>query len=221
MLRCIISALIWVLVGSLTVFGQVGKGGCNCPKTMYAGTKAETTFHFFNGKTIVLCGYKNPKSVPVNYSEFVLAVCGQPAIIGFWGAVTTCRLRMNNDTLLVEQLVGLPTGVKRKSQLSVWSVEKIYFRDKKVLRKWMLNRKLPKYNQAEIASVLKAFGNARGELDEAKMDLAAELLVAAISGSGKARECFGKFKTRFGVLDGHFAETYEDLREMLALWDKK
>lgn len=197
------------------------KGGCNCPKTMYADTKAETAFPFSNGKTIVLCGYKNPKSVPVNYSEFVLAVCGQPAIIGFWGAVTTCQLRMAHDTLLVEQLVGLPTGVKMKYQLSVWSVEKLYFRDQKLRRKWMLNRKLPTYNQAEIARVLKAFGNARGALNEAKMDLAAELFVAAISGSGKARKGFGKFKTKFGVLDGHFAETYDDWSGMLALWDRK
>ncbi|NVO31143.1 hypothetical protein [Hymenobacter lapidiphilus] len=93
-----------------SVFGQTKMTSCDCPKTQFAGTKADTTFHLSNGKTIVLCGYKNPDSKTTNFSEFILAVCGQDTIIDFWGAVLTCRLKANKDTLLVDQLQNLQTG---------------------------------------------------------------------------------------------------------------
>ena len=110
-----------------TVFGQEKKVICDCPKTPFAGTKADTTFHLSNGRTIVLCGYKNPESKPNTYSEFVLVACGQDTIIDFWGAVLTCRLKTNNDTLLVDQLENLPTGENLKYQETIWTTEKIYF----------------------------------------------------------------------------------------------
>ena len=108
-----------ILGGGTTIYGQTKNISCNCPKTEYAGTKADTAFHFSNGKTIVLCGYKNPDSSPATFSEFVLAICGQDSIIDFWGATLTCRLKINNDTLLVQQIEILPTGKKFKFQPTV------------------------------------------------------------------------------------------------------
>ena len=203
-----------------TVFGQEKKVICDCPKTPFAGTKADTTFHLSNGRTIVLCGYKNPESKPTTYSEFVLAACGQDTIIDFWGAVLKCRLKINNDTLLVDQLENLPTGENLKYQETIWTTEKIYFTGRKVVRKLVVNRQIRKYTQAEIQTVLKAYETEKAGLDDNKMRIANRLFIATISGDNTARLYFKEFKSKFGALDGAFAEEYNDLTAMLELWDE-
>ena len=145
--------LITIILTFLTltsVFGQTKMASCDCPKTQFAGTKADTTFHLSNGKTIVLCGYKNPDSNPTTFSEFILAGCGQDTIIDFWGAVLTCRLKVHKDTLVVDQLQNLPTGKNFKFLETVWTTEKLYFSGQKIARKLDVNRQIRKYNQDEI-----------------------------------------------------------------------
>lgn len=204
-----------------TVLGQNNKAICDCPKTQFAGTKADSTFHLSNGKTIVLCGYKNPESKPTTFSEFILAVCGQDSIIDFWGAVLTCRLKVNKDTLLVDELKNLPTGKNFKYQETVWTTEKIYLSGQKVVRRIVVNSQIRKYSQVEIRTVLKAFETAKPGLDESKMELANMIFIAIISGDKKARQYFKDFKTKFGILDGYIAEEYNDLNSMIRQWDKK
>ena len=204
-----------------SVYGQKKKTSCDCPKTQFAGTKADTTFYLSNGRTIVLCGYKNSDSKPTTFSEFVLTVCGQDTIIDFWGAVQTCRLKVNKDTLLVDQLQNWPTGTNFKFQETVWTTEKIYFSGQKIVRKRVVNRRIRKYNQNEIQSVLKTFETATPGLDDSKMEIANKLFIATISGDKKARQYFKEFKNKFGTLDGAFAEEYSDVTAMLELWDRK
>lgn len=204
-----------------SVYGQTKKVSCDCPKTQYAGTKADTTFQLSNGKTIVLCGYKNPDSKPTTFSEFVLSVCGQDTIIDFWGAVLSCRLKVNKNALLVDELKNLPTGANLKYQETVWTTEKIYFSGQKVVRKLVVNRQIRKYNQDEIQSVLKSYEKAKPGLDDSKMEIANKLFIATISGDNKARQYFKEYKGKFGTLDGAFAEEYSDLTAMLELWDRK
>jgi hypothetical protein len=215
-----LSIILTVLTFS-SAFGQTQKVSCDCPKTNYAGTKTDTTFHFSNGKIIVLCGYKNPDSKPTTFSEFVLAVCGQDTIIDFWGAVQTCNLKMKKDTLLVDQLQNLPTGKNFKYQETVWTTEKIYFIGQKVFRKLVVNRQIRKYSQDEIQTVLKIYETAKPGLDDSKMEIVNKLFIATISGNKTARQYFKEFKTKFGTLDGAFQEEYGELTKMLELWDKK
>jgi hypothetical protein len=204
-----------------TVFSQTKNGNCNCPKTVYAGTKADTTFQLSSGKSIVLCGYKNPGTNPTTFSEFILAVCGQDTIIDFWGAVLSCRLNVNKDTLLIELLKNLPVGQNFKYQETVWTTEKIYFSKQKMVRKLFVNRQITKYNNEEINTVLTKFVTEKPGLDEKKIEIANQLFIAALSGNKKARQYFIEFKTKFGILDGYFKEDYHDLTTMLELWDKK
>jgi hypothetical protein len=204
-----------------SAFGQENKVACDCPKTQYAGTKSDTTFHLSNGKTIVLCGYKNPDSKPTTFSEFILAVCGEDTIIDFWGAVLTCRLKVNKDTLLVDQLQKLPTGKNFKFQETIWTTEKIYFSGQKLVRKLEVNRQIKKYCQDEIQTVLKTYETAKPVPDDSKMEIANKLFIATISGDKKARQYFKEFKSKFGTLDGAFTEEYGDLTAMLELWDRK
>lgn len=204
-----------------SVYGQTKSTSCDCPKTQFAGTKADTTFYLSNGKTIVLCGYKNSDSKPTTFSEFMLSVCGQDTIIDFWGAVLTCRLKVSKDTLLIDQLQNLPTGKNFKFQETTWTREKVYFNGQELVRKLVVNRQIGKYNQDEIQSVLKTYETAKPGLDDSKMELASKLFIATISGDKKAIQYFKEFKNKFGTLDGAFSEEYIDLTAMLELWDRK
>lgn len=212
--------IILTVLALTPAFGQSKKTSCDCPKTQYAGTKADTSFHLSNGKTIVLCGYRNPNDKPATFSEFILAVCGQDTIIDFWDAVLTCRVKINHDTLLVDQLENLPTGKNFEFQETIWTTEEIYFSGQKLVRKLMVNRQIRNYSQNEIQSVLKAYEMAKTGLDESKMEIANKLFMATISGDKKAREYFKEFKNKFGPLDGAFAEEYSALTSMLELWDR-
>ena len=214
-------SIILIVLTFNSAFGQTQNVSCKCPKTQFASTKADTAFHFSNGKTIVLCGYKNTDSKPTTFSEFVLAVCGQDTIIDFWGAVLTCRLKLKKDTLLVDQLQNLSTGENFKNQENVWATEKIYFSGQKVVRKVVVNRQIRKYNQTEIQTVLKTYETAKPGLDDSKMEIANKLFISTISDDKKARQYFKEFKTKYGILDGAFQEKYIELTKMLELWDKK
>ncbi|MBL0140478.1 MAG: hypothetical protein IPP86_18430 [Bacteroidetes bacterium] len=215
-LMTILTLLTWI-----SIFAQTKINSCDCAKSQHDVTKADTTFHLSNGKTIALCGFKNEGSKPTNYSEFVLSVCGQDTIIDFWGAVMTCQLKVQKDTLLVEELQNLPTGNNFKYRNTIWATEKIYFSGQNVFRKNEVNRNLRKYTGDEIKIVLKEFETAKPGLDESKMELANKLFISAISGNKLARQYFIEFNNKFGTLDGAYSEEYYDLRAMLELWDKK
>ena len=204
-----------------SIFGQVQKVVCDCPKTQFAATKADTAFLLSNGRTIVLCGYKIPKSQPTTYSEFVLAVCGQDTIIDFWNAALTCRLQTNKDTLLIDQLISLPTGENFTFQETVWSTEKVFFSGQDVVRKSLINRQIRKYTTSETQNVLKTYERAKAGFDESIMVIANKLFMASISGDTKARQYFTDFKTKFGPLDGAFAEEHNALTAMMSQFDKE
>ena len=208
------------MLAHFAAFGQ-NRETCGCPKNEFAGTKAETTFYFTNGKTIALCGYRNPESKLTTFSEFVLSVCGSNKIIDFWGATLTCRLKTDGDTLFVEQIENLPTGKNFNYQPTVWSIEKIYFKGQQVRRSLAINRKIRKYNPTEIKAVLQSFRTAETGLSDKAMELGNMLFIATISGDKTARQYFKDFRTHFGVLDGAFKEEYNDLVAKLELWDKK
>lgn len=203
-----------------SVSGQGKKDTCDCPKTQFAGVTADTIFYLTNGKIFVLCGYKNIDQKPTTFSEFILAVCGQDSIIDFWGAMLTCRLKVKKDTLIVEQLENLPIGKNFVFQEAVWTIEKIYFNGQNLIRKILVNRQIHKYNNSEILTVLKAFETAQPTIDGKTMEIANKLFIATISGNKTARLYFVTFETKFGTLDGAFAEEYDDLTSMLNLWDK-
>jgi hypothetical protein len=211
---------ILIFLKLTSAVGQAKRTDCDCPKTQFAGTKADTTFYLSNGRTIILCGYKNQESKPATFSEFILAVCGQDTIIDFWGAVLTCRLEVNEDTLLVKDLRFLPVGKNLDFRETVWLTDKIYFQGQKVVKELMVNRQIRKYTPAEIQAVLKAYETAKPGPDESEMGIANKLFIATISGSNTARQYFKEFEIKFGPLDGAFAEEYSDLKAMLELWDK-
>lgn len=218
----------------MTVSAQIASGSCDCPKTLFTDTKADTAFRLSNGKTIVLCGYKYPGRQPAAYTEFVLAVCGQDTIIDFWSPLLTYQFKTDKDTLLAEQLHILPTGKDFNYQETLWITEKIYFRGQIIIWEQAVNRNIPRYNKAQIATVLKEYRATKPNLTifkeyvttkpglkESDMVLADKLFIATLCGDKTARRYFNEFPGKFQHLDGHFAEQYNELTAMLTLWDSE
>lgn len=219
MKQLILTIFLVVLVYSIS-FGQAKITNSVSPKTTLAGTKPDTTFNFSNGKSIDLCGYVNP-GTPKTYSEFVLTVCGQDTIIDFWGAVKTCKIKVKNDTLFVENLYILPVGQSFKSKEIVWITDQIYFEGSKTARKKIINKAIPLYDKVKIESVLTEYKTSIPDVNERRMDILTKLFVATISGNNEARLSFNDFQTKFGTLDGEYSEQYIELKEMLLQWDNK
>jgi hypothetical protein len=197
-------------------YSQLNNENCECVKNTYTEEKVDTVFNFTNGKNIV----RNNESGLINYSEFVLYVCGEQEIIDFWVAQQTCNVNMKNDTLYVEELINLPNGKNFKLEKNVWGIEKYYFESDKLDKIYRINKDIKKYNNNEIDIVLKEFESKTKGLDDDMMELANKLFICAISGSKIAMQYFIDFETKFGILDGAFREEYSDLKAMLDGWNK-
>jgi hypothetical protein len=94
---------------------------------------------------------------------------------------------------------------------------RFYFRDGQVERSAEMNRKIRKYNQREIKSVLTEYEHLNQKITYDNMDLVYRLFMATISGDKTARKYLTD-KTRFETLDGAFAEDYNELIAMLENW---
>lgn len=193
---------------------------CKCAENDFVGTKTDTIYQLSNGKRIALCGYRNIENKPIDFSEFVLSVCGEKKIIDFWDATETCNLRTNKDTLIVEKLIKLPTQKDRDYETNIWEIDKIYFENNKVIKKHFINKEIKRYSEKEITKTLKEFENANKKLDDEKMQLVNRLFIATISENKRARDYFYKFENKY-ELDGAFLEEYKDLKSMLEVWDKQ
>jgi hypothetical protein len=221
----IISFLGFLLISP--AFGQNGRSICHCPQTEteYAGQDSQRVYHFSNGKKIILCGYKNSgkykKSRQLEtFSEFTLTVCGQDSAYNFWGAVETCNLTQNGDTLIVNEIEREPVGKNYKYIPIPWLIEKIFFEEQSVKNEFSVNRNIRKYTIKEIRDVLREFEWSDSTMNDHTMEIANKLLIATISGSTKARKYFNDFTKKFEYLDGAFSEEYGDLEEMLKYWDE-
>lgn len=210
-------------------FSDTQAQDCNCPNDLGFSSpgKADTVFRLSNGKSIALCGYKDTQVAEgrTYYSEFVLTVCGEKSAIKFWGATLECQLRVHSDTLLVETIDSLPTGKNMQYKWTVWTVERIFFRNGKATKDFRVNRQIPKYNEQQIQAVLNEYRKAIKKtvkpttVNNINMEIADRLFMSAISGSKQARAYLKDFDKHFGGLDGEYAEWYDDLIVKLKVWD--
>ncbi len=191
---------------------------CKGVENDFTDSKIDTIYTFSNGKKIALSGYRNTESDSVNFSEFVLFVCGESKIIDFWGATETCNLKVIKDTLFVEGLINLPTGKDRNFESTVWGIDKLFFISGKLVQKYSLNKRIRKYSKQEVLTTLEEYENADDMLNDKKMSLVNRLFMAAISKDKQASDYFYQFKNKY-ELDGAFSEEYNDLKCMLKSWE--
>lgn len=221
--------LFLVFIGVSSAYAQ--SQTCNCPANEFGypkAKKADTVFNLPNGRSIALCGYKGTVEGRAFYSEFVLAACGEDHVIKFWGTVLHCRLKVKEDTLIVETLDSLPAGENMRYKWTVWAIERIYFKDGKAVKDFRVNRQISRYNDQEIQAALKAYeqaikvpapANNPNNVNNVNMEIADKLFISAISGSRQARSYLTTFRKHFGGLSGEYLEWYDDIMRKLALWD--
>lgn len=215
------------LFASSFVYAQSQTPTCNCPPNMSSpiAKKADTVFHLSNGRSIALCGGKDTLEGKAFYSEFVIAACGQNHIIKFWDAVQLCQLRVIKDTLFVEEMEELPIGKDMQDTWSVWTIERIYFKNGKAIKDFNVNRNIRGYNKQEIQAALNQYEQADKSsrnvnvVNNVNMEIADKLFISAMSGSGKARTYLKTFDKHFGGLSGESLEWYDDLMRKLKEWD--
>jgi hypothetical protein len=227
-MKKLLLALILLIAG----LANAQKQNCSCPPNEFGypkAKKADTIFHLSNGKSIALCGAKD--TLPTNrvfFTEFILSVCGQKDIIKFWDALLTCQVKVKKDTLLVETLDSLPTGKNMRYKWTVWTIERIYFKNGVTMKDFNANRQIQKYNEQEIQSALKQYeqaveidaaSNNPNRVNNVNMEIADKLFISAISGSQKARSYLKRFKDHFGGLSGEYLEWWVDDMRKLYLWD--
>ena len=218
---------ILLIVSSLYSYCQTKPETCNCPNSRYyhpLKARPDSIFYLANGRAIMLCGERDAGDTLANtFSDFILAVCGADTIIDYWYSETsTMLIKFQKETVLVEDIIYLPTGNDFRFKPTLFSTDKIYFQGSKVVKNLVVNRQIPKYNKQEIEKALKLFESAKSGLNDSTMEIAHILFMATVSGSHKAREYFKEFGTKFGEeLDGVYAEEYANLIAMLALWDEK
>ncbi len=201
----------------LLCVSAIAQTNCHCPKNRYTDTKADTVFRLTNGKKIALCGYSHKNTNPPSYSEFVLSVCSQDTMLGFWGAMYSYPIEVDKDTLLIKQIDYLPVGKNFKRENINWSTEKLSFIGDKVGRSRRVNRSFPHYDSLQIQQVLKHYSQAHKTSEKGYDQLMGELFVAAISGSKKARqELFTMKDLDIGAAGGEYQDR---LIEMLYFWE--
>lgn len=225
-MKKILIGLILVIASLAHAYSQT----CNCPPNKFGypeAKKADTVFHLSNGRSIALCGYKDTEVAKGRtlFSEFVLAGCGEKNIIKFWGAVKLCQLHVNRDTLLIETLDSLPTGKNLQYKWTVWTIERVFFKEGRAVKDFNINRQITRYSEQQVQAVLKeseqaifsaADANAVNNVD---MEIADKLFICALSGSKQARAYLNGFDKHFGGLSGEYLEWYNDLVRKLKEWD--
>jgi len=220
-------------VFAVNSFSYAQSQNCNCPANEFGyskAKKADTVFHLSNDKSIALYGSKDTEIAKGRtfYSEFVLAACGEKNVIKFWGAVLECQLKVKKNTLIVETVDSLTTGKNMRYKWTVWTMERIYFKNGKAVKDFKVNRQMPKYNAQEIQSTLKQYEesvkkdeaiNNPNRVNNVNMEIADKLFISAISGSRQAREYLKHFRSHFGGLDGEYLEWYDNLTRKMKEWD--
>jgi hypothetical protein len=198
----------------------VNNKDCNCSRSKYTteGSALHKIFHFSNGKTVAICGYKDNDAT---FSEFVLYDCLANSTIRFYNAAERCRIRFANDTLTIENIEPLAIGSGYRFSDAIWLTEQYYFKNNVPQVQQSIN-KTWFYTPAQVQSALSAFehttwktqiGSSEAE-DENMMNLAGRLMIAAISGDIQAKQYFIEFKDRFKP-DGAYAEWYDTMEKMI------
>jgi hypothetical protein len=211
------------VLSNFPAYGQWNyKQDCRCVADAVAGTSEknwpDTVFTFSPSSRIVLCGFKDTSYGELLYTEFIMAVCGCDYSIAYWNASQFCRLKFKKDTLFVENIKRLPVGPDRSYQNVSWSRELITFRFERVQRKLEVNKNIRRYSKEEIQQTLDEYKKAEPGKRQELMD---KLFIAAISGSKSAAKYLRELKEKDGPLRKELVNIYDDLSDMLALWQRQ
>ncbi|MFC6997924.1 hypothetical protein [Rufibacter roseus] len=194
-----------------------------CAASSFAGSEPEIFFDFANGKRVLICGGSDSLEGKQIFTDFVISECGRDSVLGFWSAVENYEVDFSHDTLMLKKIEALALGRNFELINFHWLTEFFYYKGNELQKKVRINPEVS-YNQKKIEQTLVVFEKTNwhtqigsSEVDaQEKMQLANRLMLAAVSGSEIAEEYFKDFEKRFQP-DGHFAEWYDEMAEMIEL----
>jgi hypothetical protein len=179
------------------------ESNCDCKS-------ANQTFVFKNGNKIALCGEQDEEKL---YSEFILLDCINDSIIEDWSEDATVASKINfpNDTLIIEELYGIPNGKNKEVQLLPFFTKKYYYVQNKLMKSSFYKQNLKKYSQKEIEEVLLDFKktNDNGENMDAYLKSVNQLFWAYYSGSKEAEKELEKLGSKYQTYDGAISEEFD------------
>jgi hypothetical protein len=188
---------------------------CKCYNGIGASDKDNPLliFNFSNGKSVSICGYKDPdlQTENLNISEFNVFDCKSGESYVEYGAMENCILITKKDTLTIQLLKFLPTGENWKWK-SVQIAEQVITTDLNKIKVLEINTKykpthIENKQQSGFLNSLKqgqGFGN-NWEDDLGRLE------VLSLVGNEKAWEILKNYETFTGKqTDGAIAEQWKD-----------
>lgn len=176
---------------------------CNCKN-------ANQIFEFKNGSKIALCGKQDEEN---DYSEFVISDCKKDSIIENWtnDATVSSKITFINDTLIVEELYGIPNGKNKEVQWLPFYTKKYYYFQNKLTNSIYYRKNLKKYSLKEIEEVLNDFQKMSDKDDnmDEYLKVVNQLFWAYYSGSQKAEKQLEKLKSKYHKFDGGVSEEFD------------
>jgi hypothetical protein len=199
------------------------KNNCHCPVNDYtSNTKPSKTFTLSNGQKIGVCGEAEKKSGETQYNGCVVFQCEKTKTIYESDYTTACTITQNTDTLTIQEIMPIANG---KNQSIVWTkfyVEKLFFRDGKMIDTNYYRKEVKRYTAKEIKKVEAAFNNFKKENNfDALLLLSHQLFWAYVSGSKKAGEYLKSLELKFGPFDGAISEEYNEVMTDFEAYKKK
>jgi hypothetical protein len=200
-----------VLLVSLP-FVSFAQDKCNCPENYSYKEVSKKIFHFKNGEVFGLCGWTEDNGT--TYSEFAIFNCKSNKIIDEWGAVKTCRVKFNHDTLMVSELFQFPIGKTLQYKDAAFYVHKFYFVANNLKKLSKYNKNVVHYDQSQIQTALTKFKTAKAGNTEKNIEVADMLFCASVSGNKQAEESFKQVPKKLGPFDGHISEEWHSLLDL-------
>ncbi len=183
------------------------------------------TFEFSNGKSVSVCGYKNPdsKTDQLLISEFNVFDCLNGKQIVEYGAMENCLIKTEKDLVKIELLKYLPIGKN-------WKWESIKVAEQNItpdINELKTSELLADYSPTQIAKsqqedFLSSLKKGQGFGENWEQDIS-KLEVLSLNGNDKAWEILKNYETFTGEqTDGALAEMWkESVATVKWLTDKK
>jgi len=176
---------------------------CNC-------NNANQIFNFKNGSKIALCGEPNEENI---YSEFIIFSCINDSILQDWtnDATVSSRINFKNDTLIIEELYGIPNGINKEVQWLPFYRNKYFYFQNKLIKTDDYKMSHRKYSPKEIEEVLTNFRKTsdKGENMDDYLKAVNQLFWAYYSGSQEAENQLEKLKSKYQTYDGGVSEEFD------------
>ena len=188
---------------------------CKCFNGIGASDKDKPllTFNFSNGKSVSVCGYKDPdlETKNLNISEFNVFDCSNGKSYAQYGALQNCIIITKKDTLIIQLMKSFPIGENWKWK-PIQIAEQVITTDLNEIKAFEIKPKYkptyikPKQQSDFLNSLKKGQGFGGNWVDDL-----GKLEVLSLLGNEKAWGILKNYEEYIGEkTDGALAEQWKD-----------